>query len=669
MSDPPERSTRGHSVTEPSTPSKRVKLYDERIEIHSQPSSSSRITKQVKLPPHELPDITALLGYGTHTPGSISQRRWSGRISAPSTSHRETSGRQVMSPAANTPTKRRDTGSRDSQRQQSRRSSRRSSIITDRNGVKKFDPAYVGPITIDYLRFLCKVSIEEKANHAEHVKREESVPPQESSGATNEVHDESGQVERRSSLANKSRTNSGVTSPSDRTFEHSLPLPDETFQRDTLDAPFEAFISFASSASRFQSRSPATANIKSNEATKEKPFSYLERILANHSSKRDNAFVENRARRSEQIAEDGSHSASIRGSANSSTSRFVIHDSYLASTGNLEDKVGQITPDSKSQDQNIDIERTNTASLDVSESATGTLHPNPEEDASSSNNMLQEAQRDYNNTDDALIHDSSAPVRSGTFNNEDIPIFPEVNNDFHPSRSDSSSPQTDEAGLTSKHEFTLNDDLPDPFQSHFQEDNLDENPELAESEAKNEYNTESKSTTNIKHSLRSKPREGVVPNASISLGNVRNLTRLLEVERNTGAKVSKRGVLRRKMPLESLRMIQDKSSDFLKSLVSDLEAYSMHRTGSYESQINISDVFLYLNRIKFGRRETKQDEIENISRLAQDFLPLELLIELHDNLMKSRDKPTKASSESVSGFSESDSQSEAESYYSSDYSE
>lgn len=116
-------------------------------------------------------------------------------------------------------------------------------------------------------------------------------------------------------------------------------------------------------------------------------------------------------------------------------------------------------------------------------------------------------------------------------------------------------------------------------------------------------------------------------------------------------------------------MIQDKSNDFLESLVSDLEAYSTHRTGSNESQINILDVFLYLNRIKFGRRETQQDEIENISRLAQNFLPLELLIELHDNLLKSRDKSTKASLQSVSGFLESDLQSEADSYYSSEYSE
>lgn len=673
MSDPPERSPRGHSVTEPSTPSKRVKLYDERIEIHSQPSSSLRITKQVKLPPHELPDITALLGYGTHTPGSISQRRRSGRISAPSTLYRETSGKQVMSLAANTPTRRRDAGSRDSQRQYSRRSSRRSSIITDRNGVKKFDPAYVGPITIDYLRFLCKVLIEEKANDADHIKRDESVQPkvpvvlQEPLTAAKDAHDELQQVERRSSFANKSRTNSGLTSPSDRTFEHSLPLPDETYQRDTLDAPFEAFISSANLTSGFQSRSSITANVKSNDAVKEKPFSYLERILANHSSKRDNSSAENRTRHSEQRTEDRSHGASMHDSANSSTSRFVIQDSYLATSENTEGNIGQITPDSKNQDQNIDIEPTNATPLDVNESTTGVLQSNTKEDAALPIDMLQANERDYSGADDALIEESSALVRSGTFNNEDIPTFPDLNNDTLQSRLASLSPS--DAGLTLKHEFTLNDDLPDPFQSHFQDNNVDENSETAENEPINDDSTRSKNTGNIKHTVRSKARVGRVPTASISLGNVRNLSRLLEVEQSTGAKVSRKGALSRKMPLESLRMIQDKSNDFLESLVSDLEAYSTHRTGSNESQINMLDVFLYLNRIKFGRRETQQDEIENISRLAQNFLPLELLIELHDNLLKNRDRPPKGSSEKFSGFLESELQSEAESYYSSEYSE
>lgn len=116
-------------------------------------------------------------------------------------------------------------------------------------------------------------------------------------------------------------------------------------------------------------------------------------------------------------------------------------------------------------------------------------------------------------------------------------------------------------------------------------------------------------------------------------------------------------------------MIQDKSCDFLESLVSDLEAYSTHRTSSDESQINILDVFLYLNRIKFGKRETQHDEIENISRLAQKFLPLELLIELHDNILKSRDRPIKESTKPETAFDDSELDSDADTYLSSEYSE
>lgn len=675
MSDPPERGNRGRSATVPSTPSKRVKLYDESVEIHSQPSSSLRITKQVKLPPHELPDITALLGYGTHTPGSVSQGRRNGRNSAPSTLYREINGRPVMPPASSTPTRRRDAGYRDSQQQHSRRSSRRSSIVMDRNGIKKFDPAYVGPITIDYLRFLCKVLIEEKAKDADHVKKDESVPYKELQGsselqvAEKDTHDELQQFERRSSFASKSQMNSGLTSPPDRTFEHSLPLPDETSQRDTLDAPYEALLSSANFTPRFQSRSPSTAHVKSNEAVEEKPFSYLEKVLENLSSKRMDVLAENRNRHSEERTEDKSNGTSMYDSANSFTSHFVIQDSYLATDENTEDKTRHIMHDSKTQDQKRDLEPTNTRTLNAHESAAAVVQPAIKEDTTSTSNILQEHDKDYSGPDDALIEDLSGPVRSRTFNNEDIPKFPDITNDILPSRMGSLSPQPDEVGLSLRHEFTLNDDLPGPFQSHFQDDSLDQLSEIAGDETKNENNAKSENNSSIRHTTHSDPRKGGTRTTSISLGHIRNITRLLEVERSTEANLSKRGALSRKMPLESLKMIQDKSCDFLESLVSDLEAYSTHRTSSDESQINILDVFLYLNRIKFGKRETQHDEIENISRLAQKFLPLELLIELHDNILKSRDRPIKESTKPETAFDDSELDSDADTYLSSEYSE
>ncbi|EER32308.1 predicted protein [Candida tropicalis MYA-3404] len=79
--------------------------------------------------------------------------------------------------------------------------------------------------------------------------------------------------------------------------------------------------------------------------------------------------------------------------------------------------------------------------------------------------------------------------------------------------------------------------------------------------------------------------------------------------------------------------IQDKSNEFLDNLMDDLKSYAHHR-GS--NTVDMNDVLLYLQRTKFtGKSDTSDQEIDQISVLAQRFLPLEDLIALDNDLYDS----------------------------------
>ncbi|CAK7896316.1 hypothetical protein CAAN1_12S00606 [[Candida] anglica] len=93
---------------------------------------------------------------------------------------------------------------------------------------------------------------------------------------------------------------------------------------------------------------------------------------------------------------------------------------------------------------------------------------------------------------------------------------------------------------------------------------------------------------------------------------------------------------------EVLDYLQHISDDFLNSVVDDLEDYSKHRTRGKGKQINVKDVLLFMNRTNFvaktpGEREDRASEISAISRLAHNFLPLELLLGLENSLENSTD--------------------------------
>lgn len=82
---------------------------------------------------------------------------------------------------------------------------------------------------------------------------------------------------------------------------------------------------------------------------------------------------------------------------------------------------------------------------------------------------------------------------------------------------------------------------------------------------------------------------------------------------------------------EIVKSIQEKSNEFLDTLMDDLKGYAEHR----QSQtVDMKDVLLYLQRINFAGKGNSSNEtdINRISELAQKFLPLENLIALDNDL-------------------------------------
>lgn len=88
-----------------------------------------------------------------------------------------------------------------------------------------------------------------------------------------------------------------------------------------------------------------------------------------------------------------------------------------------------------------------------------------------------------------------------------------------------------------------------------------------------------------------------------------------------------------KLDTESIGLIQEQSNIFLQTILSDLEGYALHRTANKDSAIDITDVMLYLRRLKFpGPDGSRGHNMTDYSNLARTHLPLELLMDLDNNL-------------------------------------
>ena len=119
----------------------------------------------------------------------------------------------------------------------------------------------------------------------------------------------------------------------------------------------------------------------------------------------------------------------------------------------------------------------------------------------------------------------------------------------------------------------------------------------------------------------------------VSIRDVSYIVKSIQAHKSLNANLPLRKKFKKPKSLlrEIVKSIQEKSNEFLDTLMDDLKSYAEHR----QSQtVDMKDVLLYLQRINFAGKgsSTNETEIDRISELAQKFLPLENLIALDNDL-------------------------------------
>ncbi|KAF6061179.1 hypothetical protein FOB64_006503 [Candida albicans] len=119
----------------------------------------------------------------------------------------------------------------------------------------------------------------------------------------------------------------------------------------------------------------------------------------------------------------------------------------------------------------------------------------------------------------------------------------------------------------------------------------------------------------------------------VSIRDVSYIVKSIQAHKSLNTNLPSRKKFKKPKSLsrEIVKSIQEKSNEFLDTLMDDLKSYAEHR----QSQtVDMKDVLLYLQRINFAGKgsSTNETEIDRISELAQKFLPLENLIALDNDL-------------------------------------
>ena len=86
-----------------------------------------------------------------------------------------------------------------------------------------------------------------------------------------------------------------------------------------------------------------------------------------------------------------------------------------------------------------------------------------------------------------------------------------------------------------------------------------------------------------------------------------------------------------KLPTSILQLFQSSSEDFLQNLMNSLKLYAFSRDSR---NVDMSDLILYLRQINFGGTGETMGDIERIFDIAQENLPLELIIDLENSVEK-----------------------------------
>ncbi|KAG5417478.1 hypothetical protein I9W82_005113 [Candida metapsilosis] len=86
-----------------------------------------------------------------------------------------------------------------------------------------------------------------------------------------------------------------------------------------------------------------------------------------------------------------------------------------------------------------------------------------------------------------------------------------------------------------------------------------------------------------------------------------------------------------KLPNSILQLLQSQSDEFLQNVMDSLKLYALSRDSN---KVDMTDLILYLRSINFGNTGETMGDIERVFDIAQDHLPLELIIELENSIEK-----------------------------------
>lgn len=488
---------------------------------------------------------------------------------------------------------------------------RRSSIITTLDGQTVFDPKYVGAVTVDYLRFFCQVLMEE---------RQKTGNEREEADSERERRDESDTT----GLNPTSQSDDSAVEPRNE-FDHSLQIPSDS---EVLNSPISARELVKSPIlSIFQPESPTT-NISAAPLPTpsvpqpgiqpaKQPFkSYLERILEKQRQKKGKTVQSPVLHAPENDIETPTEDQSTK---------FVIDPKFSATPVNDENQEPEYDGGSDMGPVELDIDVDQSSELDfrmdpVFETEEEEAEPEPLLNVRDSV-VITNQREDVNRTPEySFDHgfDTYSPTKLVT------PATSEFNYSYD--RAINSEASTSPEGVIHE-QYTLNHEDSEAILEQVTESAPDEWG-VAEPLLITEHRRPSIEQPRIKR-IKDTPTK-FSGSSDIPIRMIKGLVNTARLHGFISGPPTKKKKLDR-LTTTTQDQIRLFSEEFLQSVVSDLEAYAGHR-GSQE--IGLSDVILYMNRLK-GIEQRNELEVESISKLAQGFLPLELLISLDNSLSES----------------------------------
>lgn len=718
------------SHTEPSTPLQNITKSDDRLGNYSLPIMHRM--SDIHLPAPELPNIIAQLNHESES--RRSSRSVSRSRSKSRSRHRSKSpGNEMLSNMSSTVRRGRRMSNDDFIPTGLRR--RRSSIITAHDGKAIFDPKYVGTVTVDYLRFFCKVLMQEK----NEVQTSINTTISQSIGTKNETD-----------INNKLEHDANETAEyfkvAPNEFDQSLPLasnsdsllgsPINSNLQDTKDDDQEINLE--------ELHDVVSQNIfpevKSTESVEKKPGfkSYLERILENQRGKKKR-IAKNEIKETIGNDEQGRNvlfdgndeqipAPDVNKQSTGHLRPFEIRQNNQMITKNgftdsdtahgietLHFKLQELRDDAGIISDRLEHNSYQPDKLEKLGPDSDKPHIG-NQDADSTSTHLEELQTQYDfNEVDLQNNKTELPIPSGSNEGSDkVPHFDYVlrtnddnvlnesdndtkqpiNNDIdnHPYIADEIMTQLQSSVDITPKLKDISEDIPQigsdehshtesrqyepseivtPFSGEFNYDydeidfgdkneQVEQNSSSPEGIVHEQYTLDDGhgnenlvdllgelqefSNEDINTSLTSekdmppshKKPETLTKQVLKTDVPIRMVKNLVNTIRSGSTSIYSQAPPRKKkrvekVPIHVHEMVRDMSNDFLQSVVSDLEAYAIHRNSK---DISIKDVVLFLKRMN---RTGINDEDEGILRLAQRVLPLEYLISLDNSLTQAFD--------------------------------